>query len=47
MLSAMQFMYNLYNPEHRSPYAGRLNVPFGFEFPLRKKKSKKPAVKYD
>jgi len=39
-------MFNLYNPEHRSPYADVLNVRFGFEFPMKKKKrSEKPEEK--
>ena len=37
----VQFMYNLYDPQRTSPYVNRLNVRFGFEFPLRKKSSSK------
>jgi len=33
----VQFMYNLYDPGDRMAYANRINVRFGFEFPLRKK----------
>ena len=33
-----EVMYNLYNPESKSPYADRLVVRFGFEFPMKKKK---------
>jgi len=29
-------MFNLYNPEHKSPYGDVLNTRFGFEFPLKK-----------
>jgi hypothetical protein len=36
----VQFMYNLYDPKHQSPYLSRLNVRFGFEFPLKKSKKK-------
>ena len=32
-----EVMYNLYNPESKSPYADRLVVRFGFEFPMKKK----------
>lgn len=31
-------LYKLYDPEHRSPYADKLNVRFGFEFPIKKRK---------
>ena len=34
-------LYNLYDPHHRSPYGDRLNMRFGFEFPM--KKSRKPS----
>lgn len=30
-------LYNLHDPHHRSPYADRLNMRFGFEFPVKKK----------
>lgn len=33
----VQMMYNLYNPEKRSPYVSRLNVRVGIELPYRKK----------
>ena len=33
----VQVLYNLYNPDKLSPYSNRLNVRFGFEFPLKKK----------
>jgi hypothetical protein len=36
----IQFMYNLYNPDGLSPYLERLNVRFGFEFPLARKMKK-------
>jgi hypothetical protein len=36
----VQVLYNLYNPEKISPYTNRLNVRFGFEFPLKKKPKK-------
>lgn len=32
-----EVMYNLYNPESKSPYADRLVVRFGFAFPMKKK----------
>lgn len=31
-------LYNLYDPHHRSPYADKLNMRIGFEFPMKKKK---------
>ena len=37
VIGNVQFMYNLYDPNKQSPYSTRLNVRFGFEFPLRKK----------
>ncbi|HZY78371.1 MAG TPA: hypothetical protein VFE50_02525 [Cyclobacteriaceae bacterium] len=37
----VQFMYNIYDPKHQSPYMSRFNVRFGFEFPLKKEKKKK------
>jgi hypothetical protein len=37
----VQFMYNLYDPGRTSPYFNRFNVRFGFEFPLKRKSSKK------
>ena len=33
LMGNVQVMYNLYNPEHRSPYVSRLNIRMGFEFP--------------
>lgn len=33
----VQVLYNLYNPDHRSPYAGRLNVRMGFEWRSKSK----------
>ncbi|HEX5170830.1 MAG TPA: hypothetical protein VFW11_16765 [Cyclobacteriaceae bacterium] len=30
-------LYNIYDPHHRSPYGDKLNVRFGFEFPVKKK----------
>jgi hypothetical protein len=32
----VQLLYNLYNPEKKSPYTNRFNVRTGFEFPLKK-----------
>ncbi len=32
-----QVLYNLYNPDKRSPYASRLNVRFGFVYVIKKK----------
>ena len=32
-------LFNLYNPKHKSPYGDVMNSRFGFEFPLKKKKS--------
>ena len=37
----MQILYNLYDDHYNSPYADRLNVRMGFEFPM--KKHKKPV----
>lgn len=38
-------MFNLYNPEHKSPYGDVLNTRFGFEFPLKRKSAGKKSVK--
>lgn len=35
VMGNVQFMYNLYDPDKKSPYLKRLNVRFGFEFPLK------------
>lgn len=37
VVANVQFMYNLYDPGDRLAYANRINVRFGFEFPLRKR----------
>jgi hypothetical protein len=37
----VQFMYNVYDGKHYGIYPGRLNVRFGFEYPLQKRKHKK------
>lgn len=37
----VQFMYNLFDPKRTSPYFNKFNVRFGFEFPMKKKLSKK------
>lgn len=34
----VQTLFNLYNPEKRSPYTSRLNVRFGVEYSLKKKR---------
>jgi hypothetical protein len=34
-------MFNLFNPEHKSPYGDVVNTRFGFEFPLKKKPREK------
>lgn len=34
----VQTLYNLYNPDKRSPYTTRLNIRMGFEVPIKKKK---------
>jgi hypothetical protein len=34
-----QVLYNLYDPQRQSPYADRLNIRFGFEFPHKKRKT--------
>ena len=31
-------MYNLYDPQSKSPYQDRFSVRFGFEFPMKKRK---------
>lgn len=36
----VSLMYNVYDPHHRSPYGDRLNMRFGFEFPMKKKTKK-------
>jgi hypothetical protein len=33
----VHMLYNLYNPDKRSPYVNRFNVRMGFELPLKKK----------
>ncbi len=38
-----QIMYNLYDDHNNSPYADRLNVRFGFDFPLKKRPKKVKA----
>ncbi len=35
----VQILYNMYNPQKRSPYMSRLNIRMGFEFPLKKRKA--------
>lgn len=37
MRGNVQILYNLYNPDKKSPYADRLNVRFGFEYVIKKK----------
>ena len=37
MKGNVQILYNLYNPQKRSPYMSRLNIRMGFEFPINKK----------
>lgn len=37
----VQVMYNLYNPEKRSPYVSRLNVRIGIEIPMKKPAAEK------
>ena len=32
----VMLLYNLYDPHHRSPYGEKLNMRFGFEFPIKK-----------
>ncbi|PZR03399.1 MAG: hypothetical protein DI539_26305 [Flavobacterium psychrophilum] len=40
-----QIMYNLYDDHNNSPYAERLNMRFGFDFPIKKKlKAKKETL---
>jgi len=34
----VQVLYSLYNPDKRSPYANRLNLRFGFERVILKKR---------
>ena len=34
-----EVLYNLYNPQSKSPYPDRLSVRFGFEFPLQRRSS--------
>lgn len=46
VMGNFQFLYNVYDDHDNSPYADRLVVRTGFEFPMRKKvkKSKKKVV---
>jgi len=30
-------LYNVYDPHHQSPYASRLNIRMGIEFPFKEK----------
>jgi len=39
-----QMMYNLYDDHNNSPYADRLNVRFGFDFPMKKKVKVKAPI---
>jgi hypothetical protein len=41
----VQMLYNMYNPEKKSPYTDRLNVRMGFDFPMSKKEGKKGKEK--
>lgn len=41
VLGNVQVLYNLYDPDDRSPYANPINVRIGVEFPLNKKDHKK------
>ncbi|NJM27009.1 MAG: hypothetical protein HC859_17590 [Bacteroidia bacterium] len=41
----VQIMYNLYDPHYKSPYADKLNMRIGFEFPQKKKKARKAEEK--
>ena len=36
-----QVMYNLFDPEYKSPYADRINVRMGFEYAIKKKPGKR------
>jgi hypothetical protein len=36
----IQMLYNLYNPENRSPYASRFNARLGIDIPLKARRSK-------
>lgn len=33
----VMLMYNIYDPHHRSPYGDKLNMRFGFEFPVKRR----------
>ena len=39
----VQIMYNLYDKNHLSPYATRLNVRMGFDLPLKKIRTESPV----
>jgi hypothetical protein len=43
------FLYNLYNPDYKSPYSDQINMRFGFEFPMKKRlrriKNRVPPIK--
>lgn len=37
VLGTVQILYNLVAPSGQSPYVDRINLQFGFEFPMKKK----------
>lgn len=39
----VMLLYNIYDPDHRSPYGDKLNVRFGFEFPMKKRHKARPT----
>lgn len=41
----VQFLYNLYDDHDNSPYADRINIRFGFDFPMKIKAKKTQIVK--
>ena len=36
----VMLVYNLHDPQHRSPYVDKLTTRFGFEFPMKRKPEK-------
>lgn len=40
----VQALYNIYDPDNKSPYINRLNVRFGFEFPMKQVKNRRKSL---
>lgn len=39
----VQILYSIYDPDNKSPYTNRLNVRFGFEFPMKRVKNRRKS----